>query len=276
MARLDIRPTLPLILSVVLGTAAVMMVQSYIRGEKKALNRGLAPVNIVVAAQNIPANTPIEPPMVARRPVPKDFVHANSIYPEELGLIVNRELLYPVRQGDPILWMDFKGGERYRGFSSMIREGERAMTMTVDSTSSIAGLIQPGDHIDIIGTFNPTGETQFKDTKTTIVLLQNVVVMATGQLTSAQSGTSRTGQHANSLTVLVTPEEAALLVHAQTVGDLYNILRNPEDIVTLDALPKITFSDILQPKIREEIQTARDNRILIIRGSDQMRESIEE
>ena len=242
MAKLDIRPTLPLILSVVLGSAAVMMVQSYISGEKKALNRGLEPVSIVVAAQNIPANTPIEPQMVARRPVPKDFVHANSIYPEELGLIINRELLYPVRQGDPILWMDFKGGERYRGFSSMIREGERAMTMKVDSTSSIAGLIQPGDHIDIIGTFKPKTDFSGKAQETTIILLQNVVVMATGQLTSAQSGSHRKDKGSNSLTVLVTPEEAALLVHAQKVGDLYNILRNPEDIVTLDALPKITFS----------------------------------
>ena len=45
--------------------------------------------------------------------------------------------------------------------------------------------------------------------------------------------------------------------------------------MTLDALPKITFSDILQPKIREEIQTARDNRILIIRGATESHERVE-
>ncbi len=278
MAKIDIRPTLPLILSIVLGAAAVMMVRSYISGEHKAMRKGLDPVEIIVAKLNIPPNTPIGPDMVAKRAVPSDFVHANSIYPEELKLIVNRELLYPVRQGDPILWMDFKGGERYRGFSSMIRDGERALTLQVDNSSTFAGLIQPGDHVDILGTFTANqryGGKQGSSDKTTLILLQNVVVLATGQLTSARSGTLIRREKISSLTVLVTPEEGSLLIHAQQVGTLYNILRNPEDIETLDAIPKITFDDILRPKIREEIQTARDNRILVIRGAEQKRERVE-
>ena len=276
MAKIDIRPTLPLILSIVLGTAAVMMVRSYISGEHKAMRKGLDPIHIVVARDNIPANTPLSPEMVAKRAVPSDFVHANAIYPEELSLIINRELLYPVRGGDPILWMDFKGGERYRGFSSMIRDGERALTLKVDANSNFSGLIQPGDHIDIMGTFRRKGvQKEGVHDETTLMLLQNVVVLATGQLTSARSGNIKKREQARTLTVLVTPEEGALLIHAQDMGTIYNILRNPEDIETLDAIPKITFDDILQPKIREEIQTARDNRILVIRGGEQQHERVE-
>lgn len=278
MRKIDIRPTLPLIFSIALGTAAVLMVRSYITGEKKALKKGLEPVRVVVARQNIPSSEPLTIEMVASRQVPRKFVHGNAIYPEEADLIVGRELLYPVRRGDPILWMDFKGGERYRGFSSMIKEGERALTLQVDETSAIAGLIQPGDHIDILGTFKPAGKpgTSTKEPETTITLLQNVVVLATGQSTSARSGSSRDrSKESGLLTVLVTPEEASLLIHAQTVGTLYNVLRNPEDIETVESMPRVVFSDILQPRVREEIQTARDNRVLVIRGGEKRSERVE-
>ena len=277
MRKIDVRPTLPLILSIALGAAAVLMVRNYITGEKQAMKKGLEPVRIVVARRNIPANEPLEVEWVAARPVPKKFVHANAIYPEEVDLIISRELVYPIRAGDPILWMDFKGGERYRGFSTMIKEGERAMTVRVDETSSIAGLIQPGDHIDILGTFKRISE--LRDSKerqeTTITLLQNVVVLAIGQITSARSGMRMDRNASGMLTILVTPEEAALLIHAQRVGKLYNVLRNPEDIESFENLPKITFADILQPRVREEIQTARDSRILVIRGTDKKHERVE-
>jgi len=276
MRKIDIRPTIPLILSLAMGTAAVLMVRSYLAGEKRTITKGLEPVRVVVAARNIPANVPLTKEMMAARGVPKKFVHANSIYPEEGNLLLGRELLYPVRAGDPILWMDFKGGERYRGFSSMIREGERALTLNVDDASTIAGLLQPGDHIDVIGTFRSDNAEEMRTQRagsTTITLLQNVVVLAVGQVTSARSaygGREDKGQ----LTVLVTPEEAELLVHAEKEGQLRNILRNPGDIETFDNLPRITFSDILQPRVREEIQTARDNRILVIRGGVEARETV--
>ena len=275
MRKIDVRPTLPLILSIALGTAAVLMVRNYITGEQKAMKKGLEPVRIVVARRNIPANEPLEVEWVAARPVPQKFVHANAIYPEEVDLIIGRELVYPVRAGDPILWMDFKGGERYRGFSTMIKEGERAMTVRVDETSAIAGLIQPGDHIDILGTFKRTSDTRNSEPETTITLLQNVVVLATGQITSARSGMARERGASGMLTILVTPEEAALLIHAQRVGRLYNVLRNPEDIESFENLPKITFADILQPRVREEIQTARDSRVLVIRGVEKKHERVE-
>lgn len=277
MRKIDVRPTLPLILSIALGTAAVLMVRNYITGEKQAMKKDLEPVRIVVARRNIPANEPLEVEWVAARAVPKKFVHANAIYPEEVDLIISRELVYPVRAGDPILWMDFKGGERYRGFSTMIKESERAMTVRVDEMSTIAGLIQPGDHIDMLGTFKRTSDSRDSrnELETTITLLQNVVVLAIGQITSARSGMRKDRSASGMLTILVTPEEAALLIHAQRVGKLYNVLRNPEDIETFENLPKITFADILQPRVREEIQTARDSRILVIRGVEKKHERVE-
>jgi pilus assembly protein CpaB len=170
--------------------------------------------------------------------------------------------------------MDFKGGERYRGFSTMIKEGERAMTIKVEEQSTIAGLIQPGDHIDILGSFRPVSDGR-AELETTITLLQNVVILALGQVTSARSGMRHDRAGSSMLTILVTPEEASLLIHAQRVGKLHNVLRNPEDIETFENLPKITFTDILQPRVREEIQTARDSRILVIRGIDKKRERVE-
>ena len=89
--------------------------KKYIAKEKAEINRGLEPVAIVVAGKNIPANKAITAEMLARRQVPKNFVHANTIYPEEIGLIINMEVLVPIRKGDPILWQDLKPWVKLKG-----------------------------------------------------------------------------------------------------------------------------------------------------------------
>ena len=196
---------------------------------------------------------------------------------EETQSVIFDEGVFRVMLGSitPLTPEVFKGGERYRGFSSMIKEGERALALEMTDTSTLAGLLQPGDHIDIIGTFKPESLGGRKEADTTITLLQNVVVLAVGQVTSTRSSVGKRGTKSGLITVLVTPEEAELLIYANRAGKLQNVLRNPGDIETFDNLPRITFADILQPRIREEIQTARDNRILVIRGGEEKRERVE-
>jgi pilus assembly protein CpaB len=140
-----------------------------------------------------------------------------------------------------------------------VLKGERALSISVDTVSSVAGLLQPNDHVDILGTFRnqETGE------EATITLLQNITLLAAG---SHMSGERQTDRSFSTVTLLVTLQESELLVFAQERGRLVLILRNPEDIETQKEIPKVTFSDIMKSEYLTELQQTRDRIEIIKQG----------
>jgi Flp pilus assembly protein CpaB len=97
----------------------------------------------------------------------------------------------------------------------------------------------------------------------TITLLQNITILATGG--QLAGGPAERGRY-NTLTVLVTLEEAELIIFAQKRGELSAVLRNPEDIETFKEIPKVTFKDIMQSEYRKQIQVKRDRIEVIKKG----------
>ena len=66
-----------------------------------------------------------------------------------------------------------RGGCRRR-----CRRGSARSRVPVDLSGSLAGMLRPGDHVDILGTFARGQGTDWA----TVTLLQNVLVLATGDL----------------------------------------------------------------------------------------------
>jgi pilus assembly protein CpaB len=103
-----------------------------------------------------------------------------------------------------------------------------------------------------------------------VTLLQNIIVLATGQLRPMHRGTRSAKAHEYStLTLLVLPAEAEILVLAQELGNLYMTLRNPEDLDVYQERARTTITTLITgervKKLREErYQTIQ--RIKIIRG----------
>lgn len=138
----------------------------------------------------------------------------------------------------------------------VVKEGWRAMLVPVDQVSSKGGLLQPNDHVDILGTFLKPEKKGW----VTITLLQNVTVLAVGApLFGKDRGSSET------VTLLVTPEEAELLTFSVDKGKIALSLRNENDITTELALPPKDFSDVFGEKKRNQVQTKRNELINIIR-----------
>lgn len=118
---------------------------------------------------------------------------------------------------------------------------------------------------------------------TTITLLQNVKILDTGNIfgrTAAYSpgmnpmgsdasnaasmrrnamSTGIAGAGYSSVTLLLTPIECEMVMFAQENGKLSLALRNKEDMeqISEELLPVITFTDIIKPKIREQIREFR-------------------
>jgi pilus assembly protein CpaB len=116
----------------------------------------------------------------------------------------------------------------------------------------VSGMVEPNDHIDVLGTFTLPSTVPGEMESVTLTVLQDVTVLATGQQLARQLSGGRRGARDtgySTVTLEVTPREAELLVFAQQArGKLTLSLRNPSDISFEKDLPKIDFK-LLQTEL---------------------------
>ena len=238
-----------IVCSVAAGIIAVLLVNHYIKKQERAIFKGMELVSVIAVSKDVSAGTKLTAGVLSKRNVPQKYVHGNAVDPKDANLVIGQVLNFPLKRGDPILWTDLReeSGRLRLGLAGTITKGERALTIPVNTTSGVAGLLRPNDHIDILCTVRSqeTGE------EATLTLLQNLSILATGSRLAGDRADRKTGY--GTLTLLVTLEEAELLVFAITKGELVALLRNPEDIETQKDIPKVTFSNILKSEYRKKI-----------------------
>lgn len=211
-------------------------------------------VEVVKAARNIPAGTPLTKDRITTEMVPRQFLPPNPLNAADLNIYIDTPLAVNVEEGAMILTSDFTRAEVSRTLSSKIPPEERAMSIPVDTISGVSGLLRPGDRVDILGTFPVGDEDQrVKDEAgndasgyVTMTLLQNVTLLAVGQQISDVSGEEAARQTSySSVTLSVTIDEAELLTIAQTRGKMTLLLRNRED-VEVATITKKTLREVLE------------------------------
>jgi pilus assembly protein CpaB len=244
------------------GLVAVFLVNRYVTNQERAINKGMDLIEVVAITQDTPAGQKITGQVIAKRRVPQKYVDTNAVLAKDYELLLGQTLIYPMKRGDTVLWTSIASeAERLRtGLAGKITKGERALSISVDDVSSVSGLINPNDHVDILCTIR----NELTQEEATITLLQNITVLATGR---AMSGEQKIKPAYGTMTLLVTLEEAELLVFAQKKGrSLITVLRNPEDIQTRKDIAKVTFSDILKDEYRKHMQEKRNNIEIIKKG----------
>lgn len=245
-------------------------------------------VEVVKAARNIPAGTPLTKDRITTEKVPRKFLPPNPLLESELNIYLGTPVAVNVEEGAMILTSDFSVAEVSRTLSSKIPPEERAMALAVDAISGVSGLLRPGDRVDILGTF-PIGtkEELVEDAQgnkavgyVTMTLLQNVTMLAVGQeISDVPSGeAAKRGGSYSTVTLSVTIDEAELLTIAQTRGKMTLLLRNRED-VEVSTITKKTLREVLedleviqekrQIRIRKKPKAkVKPEQIEIIRGDD--------
>lgn len=172
---------------------------------------------------------------------------------EELTSLYGRRLVMSVKAKVPIRKTDIEGYQRDDGLATAIKQGYRAMSINVNGSASVSGMVRAGDEVDVIGTFTfPSDEGKNKrGDLATLTILQKITVLAIGDETAKMRVRNLGAQSSGytTVTLLVTPREAEMLAVAeQTKGRLTLTLRNKNDIFTETELPVVEFE-----KIREQI-----------------------
>ncbi len=129
----------------------------------------------------------------------------------------------------------------------------RALSLPIDLPGSVSNMVQPGDRVDIIGTFRFPGAEKGSPLDTiTMTILQNITVLAVGQQLTAVRTTGADGRRSSypTITLQVTPKEAEFLVFAQQKGALTFTLRNGTDPYVASDVQNVNF-DYLRENIKK-------------------------
>jgi len=222
--------------------------------------------NVVVAATDIPAFTPITADMVKFQSIPMGYAHplAAHTMEEVVGYVTESDII----AGEQMLPSKLKQfGETDSGLSYVVPDGMRAVTVAVDEVTGVAGFLQRGDYVDVIsytttnfevvatqtqdGTEQTTAPAQtVQSQSTTVIAAQNVRVAAVGvSLASTASTTEdQTAIGYNSVTLLLSPADAMRVVQGARSGALVLILRASGDHTANTEDPVINDTLLIKPE----------------------------
>jgi len=245
------------------GGGAAYFAKGYIAGEvrseREQLHAQYEPISVVVAKTDLAPGVVLSARTVALREVPKTFLHEEAIAADRWSDMAGRVLSRAVRSGETILSSHLAQGAG-AGFSAQLPEGMRALTFPVNEEASIAGMLAPGDRIDILFTTTAGNES------ITMPLLFAVPVIATGLRTQANENSlpDKLQGPFRTITVSVSPADAAKITLAQEAGRITVALRQQQD-QSLTRIARITKSTLL--KGDEPITVSRPRaRVQIILG----------
>lgn len=249
-----------LVLAVAAGVAIFVALANTIGDDDtSALSEGGGDVTVLVAKDTIAPNKRITRDMFDRVTVAEAALVPGALADESavIGQVTRSEVL----RGEQLSSARLAAANGDQTFRNTIPDGRRAAAITVEESTSVAGLLVPGDRVDVIVTFVEVRDLDAReDVEITRVetILQNIEVLAfaqesldvvssvdaEGNRLNAAASSGVLGQrpddpdprpNARTATLSLTPIEAQILVAAQAKGKITLALRPPgeEDIVPL-------------------------------------------
>jgi pilus assembly protein CpaB len=225
-------------LALVFGGSAAVGVNSFI---KNPLTVRSDVVPVVVAGVEIMRGGTITSEVIKTRDYPRDLIPTGAILKKEDAQ--DRSAFTTLVVGEPLLESKLSP-KGQRGLASLVADGMRAFTITTNVASGVAGFILPGNKVDVLLTFANVGTNKdFTGGGSTTTLLQNVEILAVDQKVEAPADNKVDTNNLRSVTLLVTPNQAAKLSLGQNKGTLHLTLRNPKDHLAATVRPT-TVNDI--------------------------------
>jgi len=177
-----------------------------------------APVEVVVAKVPIGAGSVFSTENLAKKRVPRSGTTRRNVPAGEFELLLGARAKIDIGPGEPVLWSDVEEPFEVERFSLAIPEGRRALTLAADSRAAFAGLLRPGDTVDLLCAGDGAGNG---------IWIRNVPVAAVDK--SYGEGAAADVSEAETITLSVTPEEGRRIAAAASEGRLHWFLRNPDD-----------------------------------------------
>ncbi len=210
------------------GLVASIAISQVIDSKNQAV---VETVPIYVAMQNINLGDPVDDTMVSLQEWPKDKVPVGAITAWED--IEDRRPRATIFEGEPLLDGKFLDRGQTQDPISSIPPGMRLKTVSVDARKSAAGLLSPGDRVDV-QIFVHRNERENIPHPFTKIILQNIRVFAVDQAVQRSADGTEARTVAKTVSLIVTPSQANKMTTAENLGELSLIPRHPDDDLIVD------------------------------------------
>ena len=222
-------------LGVAIGIALVttVLVYQWLQGQRVTETEAPAEVvmegvEVAVANSDIPWGTPLTEEAIRLVPYPDESVPVGHF--TDRKLLKGRVILANLKKHEAILDsklapIDIQTG----GVVAVMDPNKRAMAVKVNEIVGLPGFVQPGDRVDVMGTFQKPNVKKGQGRQNediTKVVLENTLVLATGTQMERRKGEDELVA-VKVITLEVTIEEAEKLAMAENGGKLRLALRSP-------------------------------------------------
>jgi pilus assembly protein CpaB len=209
-----------LAVAISMGGSAAYLTRSWLKDQTSAAVQPAG--TIVVAAESLAYGTAMTPDNVVEIPWFSNTLPEGAFaVKDDLLNDGRRVVLSPLKRGEPVLRSKITGPGQRASLASLLDDGKRAVTVSVDDVRGVAGFVLPGDFVDIvvIADDGSPKRQSYSD-----ILLEHVKVLAIDQVASEGEGQPTV---AKAVTVEVTKEQAQKILLATSIGKLSLILARP-------------------------------------------------
>jgi pilus assembly protein CpaB len=202
-----------------LAALAAILTSVYVVNYKRHVQRGEGKVTVLVAARDIPAGTSgadvIDQKMLKEQTVPRKSIVAGAIStPDQLSQYVATQDVY---EGEQVSTRRFAPPSE-QGIRALIKGTQRAYQLPGTSDQLLAGTIQNGDHVDVVGTWEVADSSGSGTTAVSRVVIRDVLVLRAPEGTASTKVTSP-GQGGETVQLRVTDAQAQKLLWIQENGE---------------------------------------------------------
>ena len=238
------RRTLVLLAAVAVGAVAAFALFNYVRGVEDRANEGAERVQVFVVreaiAKGVPGSQAREEGLIAQDEIPREFLPETAI--QSLEQIEGKVALNALAPNQPVVeGMFVDPAESQVGFAQRLDGDEVAITISVDDVRGVAGLLVPGDEVNILVTAGGGGGDTNGDgvpdggggvySRPARFLFQAVRILAIGQSAAPEPGDDAEAADgpvgSGSITFSVPPEAAQQIASVEP-GSIYLTLLGPD------------------------------------------------
>jgi len=271
--------------AIALSLATAMVMRAWVNEARLSATAGTADIpkqsttKILVATHGLPAGQFLQPNDLEWQAWPDGALNSSYIVAGSRSVddLVGSVVRASISGGEPITDDRLiKKGDR--GFlSAIMAPGTRAVTVQLQQTTGLGGLVLPGDHVDVVLTavVPSTGQNE-PEHRASETVLEDIRVVAIDQKMSDMSNET---VMARSATLEVTPKQAEILALVTEMGKISLTLRS---IASGDEKPRTTNArgEPIEPSVTwdneatdlglkpHNASTSDANKVDLVRGSE--------
>jgi pilus assembly protein CpaB len=230
----------PLIVGLVLAIGTGLLLLNFLT-QARGSTAAVAQRSVVIAMKEIPARARIVPGMISTATRNADQLDSDAV--SDTKNVTGRVALITIPVGSTVTQSKIVTPAAL-ALPMRLRNGLRAVSISIDRVKGVSGLIQPGDRVDVIAVPPRVGNETPKATS----ILRGALVLALGNETETASATpAPDNQNLTTVTLAVSPQQANLLALADVYTTLRLALRSPEESLHSYPVEPIAFGVAERP-----------------------------